>query len=81
MTCEKFRLLVNTLAADKMYPVLNIDILTIAIQMQLSQKQKTFSQFFAAFLKFKRNFKYVEKKDDPHRYCISEITHSENVVR
>ena len=49
--------------------------------MQVSQKKKTFSEFFAAFLKPKLNFKYFEKKDDLHRFCISEITNSENVVR
>ena len=53
-------MLVNTLAADGKYPVLNRDNLTIPIQMQLSQKQKTFSQFFAAFLKSTLNFKHFE---------------------
>ena len=72
---------VNTLAANKKYPVLNRDNLTILIQMQLSQKQKKFSQFFAAFLKSRLHFKYFEKKDDPHRFCIFEVTDSENVVR
>ena len=81
LTCQILRLLVNTLAADENYPVLNRDNLTIPIQMQLSQKQKTFSQFFAAFLKSTLNFEHFEKKDDPHRFCISEITDSENVVR
>ena len=49
--------------------------------MQLSQKQKTFSQFLAAFLKSRLNFKHFEKKDNPHSFCISEITDSENLVR
>ena len=73
-------LLVKKLAADDKYPVLNRDNLTIPIQMQLSQKKKTFSQFFAAFLKSRLNFEYFEKKDYPHSFCISEITNSENVV-
>ena len=81
LTCKILGLLLNTLAADEKYPVLNRDNLTIPIQMQLSQKQKTFSQFFAAFLKSTLNFEHFEKKDDPHRFCISEITDSENVVR
>ena len=54
--------LVNTLDADDRYAVLNRRNLTIPIQMQLSQKQKTFSQFFAAFLKSSLNFKHFEKK-------------------
>ena len=37
LTCKILGLLVNTLAADKKYPVLNGDNLTIAIQMQLSR--------------------------------------------
>ena len=60
LPCKILGLLVNTLAADKKYPVLNRDNLTIPIQMQLSQKQKTFSQFFAAFLKSRLNFKHFE---------------------
>ena len=81
LTCKILGLLLNTLAADEKYPVLNRDNLTIPIQMQLSQKQKTFSEFFAAFLKFRVNFEYFEKKDDPHRFFIFEVTDSENVVR
>ena len=81
LTCQILGLLVNTLAADEKYPVLNRDNLTIPIQMQLSQKQKTFSQLFAAFLKFRLNFKYFGKKYYPHRFFISEITDSKNVIR
>ena len=50
-TCQILGLLVNTSAADEKYPVLNRDNLTLLIQMQLSQKQKTFSHFFAVSLK------------------------------
>ena len=66
-------LLVNTLAADEKYPVLNRDSLTIPIQMQLSQKQKYFSQFFAAILKRRLNFKQFEYKDDPHTFVFSKL--------
>ena len=34
--------------------------------MELSQKQKTLSQFFSSFLKATLNFEYFQKKDDPH---------------
>ena len=74
-------LLVNTLAADEKHLDLHRDNLTIPIQMQLSQKQKIFSQFLGAFLKSTINFKYFEEKDYPHRFCISEITVSKKVVR
>ena len=54
--------------------VLNREYLTQPIHMQLSQKQKTFSDFFSAFLKFRLNFEQIPKKDDTHTKCISEIT-------
>ena len=49
--------------------------------MYFSQKENTLFQVSAVFLKSKLNFEYFQKKDDPHRFCISEITDSENVVR
>ena len=48
--------------------MLNRDNLTQPIQLQLSEKQKTFSQFFffvVAFLKSLLNFKHLPTKDDP----------------
>ena len=74
-------MLVNSLAADEKYPVLNRDNLTIPIQMQLSLKQNTFSPVLASILKSILNFEYFETKDDPQRFCFSEFTDSENVVR
>ena len=81
LTCQILGLLFNTLRLDKMYPVLNRDNLTIPIQMQLSQKHKTFAQTLDQFLKFILNFKYFETKYDPHRFCISAIRDFENVFR
>ena len=81
MTIPIFGMLVNTLAADEKNPVLNRANLTKPIQMQLSRKQKTFSQFFAAFSKSIRSSEHIETKNDHHRFCISEITDCENVVR
>ena len=81
LTCKILGLLVNTLAADEKYLVLHRNNLTVPIQIQLSKKQKKISKFFAAFLKSKLDFEHFEKKDDPHSFCISEITDSENVVR
>ena len=74
-------LLVNTLATDEKYPVLNRSNLTIPVQMILSHKQNTFFQFLASILKSGLNFEYFETKDDRHRFCISEFLDSENVVR
>ena len=40
--------------------------------MQLSKKQKAFSQFFAQFLKFTLILKHFKKPDNPHSLCVSE---------
>ena len=60
------RLFVNTLAVNDKHYLLHRDNLTQPIQIQLSQKQKIFSEFFFAFLKSILNFKHLPKKDDPH---------------
>ena len=61
-TCQILGVLVNTLAADEKCRVLNRDIQTILIQMQLSEKQKTYSLIFTAFLKCRLNFQYFFNK-------------------
>ena len=59
------RLFVNTLTVNDKHYLLNRDNLTQPIQMQLSQKQKSFSEFFFfAFLKSILNFIHLAKKDD-----------------
>ena len=63
LTCKILGLLVNTLAADEKYTALNRDNLTILIQMPLSHKKITFSQFFAPFMKFGLNFEHFDKND------------------
>ena len=62
LTCQIFGLLVNTLAADAKYPVFNKENLMIPIQVQLSRKEKLFSEFFAAFLKYRLNLQHFERK-------------------
>ena len=77
VTCEISGLLPNTLRAKSRYSLLNSVNLTQPFQKQLSPKQKIFSHFLAAFLKSSLNFEYFLKKDDPHSWCISEITDPE----
>ena len=60
------RLFVNTLTVDDKDYLLNRDNLTEPIQMQLSKKQKTFSEISFAFLNSLLNFKHLPKKDDSH---------------
>ena len=43
------------------------------VQTPLSQKEKTFFQFFIAFLKFACNLEHFEKKDEYPSVIISEI--------
>ena len=45
--------------------------------MQLSRKEKTFSEFFFAFLKSRLNFENFQKKDDSNSWGISENNDSE----
>ena len=68
---------VNKLTADEKYSLLNTDNLTQPIQMQLSQKQKIYSEFVSAFLKSILKFEHFQKKHDPHSSCVSDITDSE----
>ena len=56
----------------------NRDNWTQPIHKELSQKLKTFSQFFRAFSKSGLNLGHFGKKDDPHSLFISEATACEN---
>ena len=50
---------------------------TKQLQAPLSQKQKTFSRIFFAFLKFVLNLEHFEKKDEYPSRVISRIIDSE----
>ena len=52
----------------------NRDNLMQPIHLQLSQKLKSFSEFFPAFSKSKVNFEDFRTKDDAHRLLISQAT-------
>ena len=56
------RLFLNTLTDNDKYCLLYRDNLTQPIQILLSQKQQTFSQFFSAFLKSTLNFEHFQNK-------------------
>ena len=60
--CKISALFLNTLTDDDKYSLPYGDILTQPIQILLSQKQKTFSQFRSAFLKSTLNFEHFQKK-------------------
>ena len=61
-------------ARQHLYHIINF---TQSTQMQLSNKQKIFSEPFSAIPKSRSNFQHFEKKDDSHSLCISEITDCE----
>ena len=69
--------LFNTLTANYEYSRSDRENLPLPIQLQLSEKLKTFSQFFIAFLESTLNFEHFEKKDEPHSSSIYEVTDSE----
>ena len=50
------------------------------LEAPLSQKQKTFSGFFIAFLKCALNLKHFGKKDEYPSLVISRIIESERVA-
>ena len=60
------RLFVHILTVDEKHYLLNRDNLTQAIQMELSQKQKSFSEFLFVFSKSMLNFKDLPQNADPH---------------
>ena len=63
--CKILRLFVNRLTANDKYFLFNRDNWTQLIQIQLSQKEKTFSQSFREYLKSTSNFEHFEKKRRP----------------
>ena len=60
--CKVSGLFLNTLTDDDKYSLLYRDNLTQPIQILLSEKQKTFSDFLSAFLKSTLNFEHFQKK-------------------
>ena len=77
---EFLRLFVNTFPADEKYYMLNRDNLAQPIHMQLSQKQKTFSQFSFAFLKSILNYKHFPKRLTLRAAIFPEIPSPKDMV-
>ena len=67
----------NALTVDDKYSCSNMQNLPQQFQTPLSQKQKTFSGFFIAFLKCAWNLEHFQKKDEYSRLIISEIIDAE----
>ena len=71
------RLFGNTLTVDDKYSCRNMQNFLQQFQTLLSQKRKTLSGFFIAFLKCAWNSEHFEKKDECLSLIISEIIVSE----
>ena len=71
------RLFVNALTADDKYSGSNMQNFPQQFQTLLSQKQKTFSGFFIAFLKCAWNLEHFQEKDEYPSLIISEIIDAE----
>ena len=67
------RLFVNALTADDQYSGSNMPNSRQQVQTPLSQKQKTLSWLFIAFLKCAWNLEHFQKKDEYSSLIISEI--------
>ena len=74
---EILRLFVNALTVDDRYSGSNMQNLPQQFQTPLSQKQKTFSGFFIAFLKCAWNLEFFQRKNEYPSLIISEIIDAE----
>ena len=77
MWYEILRPFVNGLTADDKYSGSNMKNLQQQIHTPLSPKQKTFSEFFIAFLKCAWKLEHFQKKDEYTGLIISEIIEAE----
>ena len=67
------------MTADDRYIRCNMQNFPQQLQTPISQKQKTFSPFFIAYLEYASNLQHFEKKDEHPSPVISEIIDSERV--
>ena len=74
---EILTLFVNTLTTDEKYSRRNMLNFTQQLEALLSQKQKTFSGWFLAFLKCALNLEHFVKIDEYSRLVISKVIDSE----
>ena len=81
MLCKISVLFLNTLTDDDKYSLVYRDNLTQPIQILLSQKQKTFSEFFSAFLKSTLNFEHFREKMTLIADVFLELPFPKKVIR
>ena len=81
MTWKILRVFVTTLTDDDKYSHHSRHNLMQPNQMHLSQKQKTFSQFFYAFFKSTLNFRHSQKKITLIAYVFPKKRTPKDMVR
>ena len=79
--CKLSGLFLNTLTDDDKYSLLYGDNLTQSIQILLSEKQKTFSEFFSAILKSTLNFEHFQKKINLIADVFPKLPSARKVIR
>ena len=79
--CNILSLFVNTLSEDDKYSLLYRDNLMELIQILLSQKQKTFSEFSSPFSKSTLNFEHFQKKMTLIANGFPKLPSPKNVIR
>ena len=81
MLCKILGFFLNTLTDEDKYSLLYRENLTQPIQVVLSQKQKTFFQFFSTFLKSTLNFEHFQKKMSLIGNVFSKLPSPKKVIR
>ena len=80
-TWKFFSRFLNTLTTGDNYSLVRRDNWRQTIQMHFSQKQKIFSQFFAAFLEFGLNFEHFQKNMTLIAYVFPKLPTTKDVLR
>ena len=77
---EILGMFLNSLTPEVKCPIEGWKNLALPIQMQLSEKLKTLSQFFVPFMESTSNFKHLsETENNRQSHCISEVRDCENL--
>ena len=77
VSSEILTLFFNTLTTEDKYSRRNKLNFTQQLEARLFQKEKTFSEFFLAFLKCALNLEHFQKKDEYPSLVISKVNDSE----
>ena len=80
-TWKFFRPFLNTLTANDKYSLNSKDKWMQTIQMLLSQKQKTFSEFFSEFFESALNFEHFQNKITLICYVFPKLPTTKHVLR